>query len=63
VAEATPIEESKAKSSWMDDTTLLVFVGVISFAVVLWFSSNLFLGLATFALALFFGKSVLRRFR
>jgi energy-coupling factor transporter transmembrane protein EcfT len=63
VEEATPTEESKGKSSWMDNTTLIVFVGVILFGVVLWFSGNIYLGLATFALTLFFGKSVVRRFR
>jgi hypothetical protein len=61
--EATPTEESKGKSSWMDNTTLIVFVGVILFGMVLWFSSDIYLGLAIFALTLFFGKSVLRRFR
>lgn len=58
---AAPVE-SKSKSSWMDDTTLIVFFGVILLAVVLWFSGNIYLGLAAFALTLFFGKSVLRRF-
>jgi len=59
---AAPVEE-KPRSSWMDDTTLIVFFGVIFFGVVLWFSGNIYLGLATFALTLFFGKSVLRRLR
>ena len=62
VEEAAPAE-IKPRSSWMDDTTLIVFFGVIFFAVVLWFSGNIYLGLAAFALTLFFGKSVIRRFR
>jgi hypothetical protein len=47
----------------MDDTTLIVFVGVILFGVVLWLSGNIYLGLAFFALTLFFGKRVSQRFR
>jgi len=53
---------SEPRSSWMDDTTLIVFFGVIFLAVVLYFSGNIYLGLAAFALTLFFGKSILRRF-
>lgn len=63
VEEVTATEESKPRSSWMDDTILIVFFGVIFFGVVLWFTGNMFFGLATFALTLFFGKSVLRRLR
>jgi hypothetical protein len=63
VEEVAAPAEKKTRSSWMDDTTLIVFFGVIFFGVVLWFSGNIYLGLATFALTLFFGKSVLRRLR
>ena len=63
VEEVAAPAEKKPRSSWMDDTTLIVFFGVIFFGVVLWFSGNIYLGLASFALTLFFGKSVLRRLR
>ena len=56
VEEAAAPAESKPKSSWMGDTTLIIFFGVIFYAVVLWFSANIYLCLATFALTLFFGK-------
>jgi len=63
VEEAPAPEGKKSGSSWMDDTTMIVFFGVIFFAAVLYFTGNIYFGLAVFALTLFFGKSVMRRLR
>jgi len=52
--EENTAEESKGRSYFMDDTTLIDFSGVIIFTLVLWFSSNIYLALAFFALTLFF---------
>jgi hypothetical protein len=52
--EENTAEESKGRSYFMDDTTLIDFSGVIVFTLVLWFSGNIYLALAFFALTLFF---------